>query len=311
MINVKGNGIARLVGASRRGAKKKFGVLDALPAYLRSQRSVQFEDVEVRFATTDLHSKRWFLSIPRHGLHEPVLSAAIVRIARAANAFADIGAHLGYFSCLAGAANPHLKIFTFEMDQRLSNRIAVNAAMNDLRRIEVVPKAVSDRATTVYYPARREDPGLQMTDAPPPEQDVAACDAVTLDDFFRERRPVPDFMKIDVEGAEMKVLRGGENLLREHLPTLFLEIHPQKLLRIGSSAEEVHDLLRDIGYKMFGLRSRIDQNKFFKVERGTDILQNAYMIVCSRGDMIPATDDLTLDTLVHRLSSRGGQPNLH
>ena len=118
-------------------------------------------------------------------------------------------------------------------------------------------------------------------------------------------------MKIDVEGAEMKVLRGGENLLREHLPTLFLEVHPKKLRRIGSSAEEVYDLLRDAGYRVFGLGSRHDNNRFFKVERGTDIARDAYMIVCSRGDIISSTDDVTLDTLVSRLSTREGQPNLH
>jgi len=69
----------------------------------------------------------------------------------------------------------------------------------------------------------------------------------------------PHFIKIDVEGAEAKVLRGGENLLSlppDSAPVICLEYSSSNYARFGFTTAQVRDLLALKGYSLFALDSR-------------------------------------------------------
>jgi FkbM family methyltransferase len=70
----------------------------------------------------------------------------------------------------------------------------------------------------------------------------------TLDAVCAEAGFVPDAIKIDVEGFETAVLRGGESVLRRARPLLFLEVHPARLRELGSSTAEALGFLQGLGY---------------------------------------------------------------
>ncbi len=72
---------------------------------------------------------------------------------------------------------------------------------------------------------------------------------IALDDFCTEHRLAPDVIKIDVEGAELLVLRGARSTLAQHKPILFLSVHPTHLEAMGQSVEELAGLLRELGYE--------------------------------------------------------------
>ena len=63
--------------------------------------------------------------------------------------------------------------------------------------------------------------------------------------------PAPDFIKLDIEGYEMKALIGMEKTLRENMPMLFIEINQGALARNNATKEQIKDFLRDIGYTSF------------------------------------------------------------
>jgi hypothetical protein len=56
-------------------------------------------------------------------------------------------------------------------------------------------------------------------------------------------------IKIDVEGAELVVLRGASRLLLHHRPTLMLSVHPQFLPSFQHSPDDVANFLREHGYE--------------------------------------------------------------
>jgi hypothetical protein len=70
---------------------------------------------------------------------------------------------------------------------------------------------------------------------------------VTLD-WLVSKRPAPNVVKIDVEGAELDVLRGATTLLRDVKPTILIEL-------ASRSSSAVTGLLKDHGYELFDLDS--------------------------------------------------------
>ena len=78
-----------------------------------------------------------------------------------------------------------------------------------------------------------------------------------------------DFIKIDVEWFELKVLQGAENTIRKHKPVIYVEIND-----IG-----VYDFMEnlDIGYKIFyATSSKVQDNSLFKIDHNFDKLMEPF-----------------------------------
>lgn len=74
---------------------------------------------------------------------------------------------------------------------------------------------------------------------------------MTLDEFVAEREITRlDLLKIDVEGAEVSLLRGAEQSLKRFRPVVMIEINPSALRRFGQTAEDVVSLLGSRCYQL-------------------------------------------------------------
>ncbi len=73
--------------------------------------------------------------------------------------------------------------------------------------------------------------------------------ALTTLDNFCENNDIKrlDFMKIDVEGHEEKVLQGGKRVIRENRPLLLIELDPARLKEGASSVEKIIESLTEMG----------------------------------------------------------------
>jgi hypothetical protein len=112
---------------------------------------------------------------------------------------------------------------------------------------------------------------------------------VSLDGLMAaEKLDRVDFIRCDVEGAEIKFIEGGRKTLERDLPSLLIEIHPFSLERnFGSSAEVVRDYFIRLGYRMWQLNdndtemfesTQIDPKRRWK---------DYYLIHPSRGPNLP------------------------
>ena len=77
----------------------------------------------------------------------------------------------------------------------------------------------------------------------------------TLDNKLKELLP-PDFMKIDVEGAELFVLKGGKETIRKYHPKILLEFNADTFQAAGYTQTDVLDFLRQFDYKFFAIENR-------------------------------------------------------
>src|SRR5262249_35462499 len=133
----------------------------------------------------------------------------------------DLGANVGWFSLLAGRrVGAGGRVVAFEPDLQNAALAERNAARNGLANVTVVPAAVGDRDGWASF--RQEASIKGRLD----EGGGLPVPLVSLDGWIESGRDAPpDVVKIDVEGAELGVLRGMERTLRELSPTLFVELH--------------------------------------------------------------------------------------
>jgi len=223
----------------------------------RKIRSLRFaiDGRDVEFGTDDPESHWWFF--PRYAggrLHEPKVTLALCSALRGARCFADVGANLGWYTCVAAAHLPDGRVHAFEMDDRNFERLEQNVRRNGFANIESNHVAVSDRAGTVSY---RRPPGalraafrLSASHGQQQPGEEVRVPALALDDYFAARGESPDVMKIDVEGAELQVLHGMRGILESRPPVLFLEVHPAGLASFGSSVSDVLRFLLERGYSL-------------------------------------------------------------
>lgn len=99
-----------------------------------------------------------------------------------------------------------------------------------------------------------------------------------LDDIIQEENlEKPDFIKVDVEGYEFNVLLGGEKVIRESLPILFIEIiYSLKNGFVNKNYKQTLGFIRNLGYKVFCL----DNNKLIEVEnnfRPKEVIMYLYL----------------------------------
>lgn len=237
---------------------------------------------QVTFVTEDEHSKHFFHYRYKNGeMHEPPVSEELIARAQDAKVFADVGAHLGYYACLAGALNPDLKLYLFEMNRNLVELIEHNLKANELNSAEVVNQAVSDRTKSIGYADGSVDAGLSMH-APGELSGEVIAESVSLDEFFESKGVMPDVIKIDVQGAEMEALRGAEQILRRRQPIIFLEVHPTFVGAFGTTPQDVYGFLAETGYDEIYLinEHRRDTGRLIKLDLEKGGPAHTHMLVC-------------------------------
>jgi FkbM family methyltransferase len=149
----------------------------------------------------------------------------------------DVGARYGSYTLPALAVGAHVTAVDYNAEMLQILRGA--AALNGFEALETMCVMLFD---DTEYPIELS----RQIDEPCPPQGVGWA---TLDDIAPGR---VDWIKIDVEGAELAVLNGGVRTLREHHPALLIEDHTRvyEWVRENLIADQMHNLLRSMGYSI-------------------------------------------------------------
>ena len=169
------------------------------------------------------------------GEGEPEVQEALQQHLRPGMTFYDIGANIGFFSLLAARiVGEEGKVVAFEADPEVAGRLRDNVLRNSMPWITVEQEAVWSEPRTVYFaradPATSPERGLGHVVAANEEKAIEVS-AESLDDYMRTSA-APDFLKCDVEGAEVEVFRGAQRLLREKRPGIICEMHGEENRRV-------------------------------------------------------------------------------
>jgi len=158
-----------------------------------------------------------------------------------------------------------------EPDPTNSSLIQKTIAVNNIRNCQILQTVLSD---TVGYTQFLIDDASGATGTIAVDKSVAEKESLqhrygmtrtimlrstTADALIAEGFPPPDFMKVDVEGAELRIINGARDLLNQHPPVIIMECSDQTSI----------DALKEIGYTV----SKIDDSNYLFVPRRESVYQ--------------------------------------
>jgi len=177
---------------------------------------------------------------------------------KSGNVVLDIGANIGFLTLhLARLVGPEGRVYAFEPDPANFSLLKRNVSVNGYRNVVAVPKALSDRNDkTRLYLCETNVGDHRIYDSGDPRPSVEV-EAVRLDEYFAEPRPRIDFLKIDIQGAELLALRGMERTLQESSQVkMLIEFWPAGLVRCGTQSRDLLQFLRTNGFRIHHLNER-------------------------------------------------------
>jgi len=183
------------------------------------------------------------------GVYDAALTQHVTKLARQGGVFVDIGANLGYFTLLWAAASAQNRCVAFEASPRNVEILQKNVRQNQL-----------DGQITIVPAAAGAETGRLPFDIGPPDQtgwggfslnNHAGCiemDVVRPDAIIRAGQRI-DFLKIDIEGAELWALMGCEQLLRSGaIREIWYEQNKPRMEALGIPLDEPVRYLESFEY---------------------------------------------------------------
>lgn len=199
---------------------------------------------------------RVFRDLYLYGTYEPIVTAAIGRLIRPDDVVIDVGANIGVITALMGRLVGNSgHVLAFEPVPTLFEVLKNTVALNELDAIVsthlVVVSDGSEDQIVIYVPNRHSHACSSVKVDDPSTAIAFTCAAVALEAFYVS--PVlPSLIKVDVEGAEMSVLRGSRSwCLANRAPIWVLEANYRAAKRFGYAPEDLATFLAESGYHHF------------------------------------------------------------
>jgi FkbM family methyltransferase len=192
------------------------------------------------------------------GTFKPDLQSFLSSAVKQGSVFYDIGANVGFFSLLAARlVGPQGRVFSFEPLPENVLKLHKNVARNQFHNVQILPLALgATNEEQMFQVSERPTWGkLRSVGSDTPDKYLTDIKVTVrrLDDLLGEGQiAAPDFMKLDVEGAEVEIVQGAAETLSRHGPILMIELHgtgnllTQTLAKIGYCALPLNNRFPDV-----------------------------------------------------------------
>jgi FkbM family methyltransferase len=167
-------------------------------------------------------------------IYEPAVTSLFREHLRPGMRVIDVGANIGWFSCLAA----HLvgrdgKVAAIEPGVLNAKQLLMSGLRNGWQHLEVLQVAASDRLETLVYSKQGSNGVVQAPENVEEALSGEIVFGITLDRVLGDGERW-DLIKVDVEGYEHKVLRGASVILSRHHPVLVIEFSPLAIASVSA-----------------------------------------------------------------------------
>lgn len=176
----------------------------------------------------------------------------LIRFEGGKKVFFDIGANIGWYSIMAAKLSRNISVHSFEPIPTTYASLARNVELNALPNISTHNFGFSDKEGVFdfyYYP---EGSGNASSTNVSGRSDVEVlqCKVKTIDKYIKNDAKV-DFIKCDVEGAELFVFQGGINTIKKNKPIIFSEILRKWSDKFNYDPNDIFKMFESLGYMSF------------------------------------------------------------
>lgn len=223
-------------------------------------------------------------------LIEPGIKKNLEKNLKKGGTFIDIGAHIGYYSLIAGEIVGESGIvISFEPHPDNYKKLIENIHLNSYEHIVAEKTAIFEKEVKIplYLGWDTSTHTLIEANAPPSKKYIKIR-TITLDKYCKKNHLEPDIVKIDVEGAEQNVLNSMKQTIKKHHPIIICEIHPNHFNKITNKENNIFEFLPNT-YNLFliqndGLykKTKYEMNKICKTKVRNSIGMEIYPIICAK-----------------------------
>jgi FkbM family methyltransferase len=196
-----------------------------------------------------------------NGSYEHHVRWLIESIVKPGNHCVDLGANAGYFTAqIARQAGPEGRVYAYEpfpLVRRLLCMTIQESGLSGTVRVRESACSDTEGESTLYFPAESDHYGgafVMTAEKPDLPLQPHAIRTTYLDLDLRDEPPV-QFMKIDVEGSELRALHGARKRLERDRPAIVMELSAETLARQNHSPEDVLEFLAELGYECYSADS--------------------------------------------------------
>lgn len=183
----------------------------------------------------------------------------------------DVGANIGWYSLKIAKSDYTINVYAFEPIPLTYQQLAENVALNRIPNIKLFNLGLSDRNQDMKFyfdPLLSGNASAKNLAAKPGILEVIAKTERMDDVVARLGLHRVDFVKCDVEGAELLVFQGGMETLKKYQPCVFTEMLRKWSAKFNYHPNEIIQLFSELGYRCFISRGE-QLEEFFKMDDNT------------------------------------------
>ena len=228
-----------------------------------SNNTVSIDGYSVRFETKSFTQFNKFLN---HG-ETPIIEDLLHELEND-DCFYDIGANVGFYSCFANCKINNGNVIAFEPHPSNAGSLERNLEMNG-HTAQVHEIALIDEPGEVMMSEAGDEIGEGSHKVDPSRTVGRVVPANSIDNMvLNEEIPKPTVVKIDVEGAEMEVLKGAmDSFGRKSCRVIYCEVHPDQLTSFGSTPQKIESTIEELGFKISKIKQSPDGRYMIKGSR--------------------------------------------
>lgn len=180
-------------------------------------------------------------------------AALMYKLIKDGDTIFDIGANIGWYSISLSKLFPASAIYSFEPLATTFNNLKRNVELNAADNIKVHNFGFSNRNDVLTFYSSPHTSVSNSAENITDDVDAIAvtCQVQPLDEFIATNSTGIDFIKCDVEGAELYVFEGAKQTLEKHKPVVFTEMLRKWSAKFGYHPNDIIQLFAALNYRCF------------------------------------------------------------
>lgn len=202
--------------------------------------------------------------------YEKLESLMMENLVADGDTFFDIGANIGWYSINIAVSRRTSKIYSFEPIPKTFKQLQKNLELNTVSNIKANDFGFSNKTGEFpfYYYSEGSSNASAANLTGRTDVECVQCKVRTLDDYISEIGERVDFIKCDVEGAELLVFQGGIKTITRDRPIVFSEILRKWSSKFNYNPNEIFQLFYSLGYRCFTVKLNC-LSEFFNMNEST------------------------------------------